>query len=146
MTKVLLDTVSLLGLAKALEAPVEEFIRRGGRRRDLHEPSKPVKFDSEELSANITTPASEAPTAMVLDKKEERDVGSQPGVVSEADAMDVLLVFQSVMTLTYRYVQHYSTMAGVSRKTHLEQMSLYLFKNEYSLWMHGMHIYVQCHT
>ena len=109
MTKVLLDTVCLLGLAKVLEAPVADLLMHGGKRKDQHAPSKPIKVGSEQLSANAMPPASKAPTVMVVDKKEEgEDVRSQPRSVTEADAMDILLVFQSVMTITYRYKLPYN--------------------------------------
>lgn len=106
MTKVLLDTVCLLGLAKALESPVEEFLRPDSWRTQkcLHAPSEPFEVGPEQHSTNVIPPVSEASTGVVIDKKEGGEGGeSQPGSVSEADAMEVLLVFQSVMTLTYRY-------------------------------------------
>ena len=103
MTLVLLDTVSLLGLAMALEAPVEDFLRPCTWWKGLQATSKACEVGNER-SIGVLPPASEASTAMLLDKKEGGErIGSQPGVVSEADAMQVLLVFQSVMTLTYRY-------------------------------------------
>lgn len=103
MTQVLLDTMSLLGLAMALEAPVEEFLRPCTWWKGLHATSKACEVESEQ-STSVLPPPIEASTAVLLDKKKGGEgVGSQPGIVSEADAMQVLLVFQSVMTLTYRY-------------------------------------------
>ena len=113
MTEVLLDTVCLVGLAKVLEAPVVDFLMHGGRRTDQHAPSKPIKVGSEQLSANVMPPASKAPTAVLDEKEDGEDVRSQPRSVAEADALDVLLVFQSVMTITYRYVQPYNESLNV---------------------------------
>ena len=107
MTKILLDTVCLLGLAKARGTPAEEFLTldRWMMEKDLRPPLEPFEAGHKQHSTKVIPTVSEACTAVVVDTKGEgEDDGSQPGSVSEADAMEILLVFQNVMTLVYRYV------------------------------------------